>query len=95
MAAEKEFQKAVPVQGLCVRVECSFFAIGFIVHLKQMECGIYGDLIIIYLKPYSIYLRGMAGLRVSSSSSSSSSNMGQGHVQVHCYHVGTIEGGLR
>ena len=29
-----------------------------IVPLKQIECGVYGDLIIIYPKPYSIYLRG-------------------------------------
>ena len=29
-----------------------------IVPLEQIEYGVYGDLIIIYLKPYSIYLRG-------------------------------------
>ena len=27
-------------------------------HLKQIEYGVYGDLTIIYPKPYSIYLRG-------------------------------------
>ena len=26
--------------------------------LLQVECGVYGDLIIIYPKPFSIYLRG-------------------------------------
>ena len=31
---------------------------GPIVPLKQIEYGVYGDLIIIYPKPYSIYLRG-------------------------------------
>ena len=29
-----------------------------IVPRKQIECGVYGDLVIIYPKPYSIYLRG-------------------------------------
>ena len=29
-----------------------------IVPLKLMEYGVYGDLIMIYTKPYSIYLRG-------------------------------------
>ena len=32
-------------------------ACGYIVPLKYIECGVYGDLIIIYPKPYSIYLR--------------------------------------
>ena len=31
---------------------------GSIVPLKYIEYGVYGDLIIIYPKPYSIYLRG-------------------------------------
>ena len=30
----------------------------FIVPLKQIEYGVYGDLIMIYAKPCSIYLRG-------------------------------------
>ena len=30
----------------------------FIVPLKQIEYGVYADLIVIYPKPYSIYLRG-------------------------------------
>ena len=29
-----------------------------IVPLKQIDYGVYGDLILIYPKPYSIYLRG-------------------------------------
>ena len=37
-----------------------------IVPLKYVECGVYGDLIMIYPKPYSIYLRGTVGLRVLS-----------------------------
>ena len=37
---------------------------GFIVLLKQIEYGVYGDLIIIYPKPYSIYLRGTIEFRV-------------------------------
>ena len=28
------------------------------VPLKEIECGVYGDLLIIHQKPYSIYLRG-------------------------------------
>ena len=31
---------------------------GFMVTLKYIEYGVYGDLIVIYPKPYSIYLRG-------------------------------------
>ena len=34
----------------------------FIVSLKWIEYGVYGDLSIIYQKPYSIYLRGAIGL---------------------------------
>ena len=30
-----------------------------IVHLKQIEYGVYGDLIVIYARPYSIDLRGL------------------------------------
>ena len=44
---EKKMELLFRVQGL-----------GYIVPLKWMEYGIYGDLIIIYPKPYSIYLRG-------------------------------------
>ena len=36
---------------------------GFIVPLKQIEYGVYGDFIIIYPKPYSIYLRGTIELQ--------------------------------
>ena len=35
-------------------LQCGFPPLG----LKQIEYGVYGDLIIIYPKPYSIYLRG-------------------------------------
>ena len=31
---------------------------GPVVPLKKIECGVYGDLTMIYPKPYSIYLRG-------------------------------------
>ena len=52
---------------------CRFFGFGslsissktlciFIVSLKGIEYGVYGDLFIIYPKPYSIYLRGTIGL---------------------------------
>ena len=34
---------------------------GVIVPLKQMKYAVYGDLIRIYPKPYSIYLRGTIG----------------------------------
>ena len=35
---------------------------GFVVPLKQIEYGVYGDISIIYHpKPYSIYLRGSVG----------------------------------
>ena len=37
---------------------------GVIVPLKWIEYGVYGDLIIIYPKPYSIYLRGTIGFSV-------------------------------
>ena len=30
--------------------------------LRQIEYGLYGDLMIIYSKPYSIYLRGIISL---------------------------------
>ena len=30
-----------------------------VVHLKQIEYGVYGDLIITYPMPYSIYVRGI------------------------------------
>ena len=33
----------------------------FISPLKYIEYGVYGDLVIIYTKPYSIYLRGTKG----------------------------------
>ena len=36
--------------------------LGLIVPLKWIEHGAYGDLSIIYPKPYSIYLRGTIGL---------------------------------
>ena len=32
--------------------------VGVIIPLKLIEYGVYGDLIIMYPKPYSIYLRG-------------------------------------
>ena len=35
--------------------------IGFIVPLKWIDYGVYADLILIYPKPYSIYLRGTIG----------------------------------
>ena len=35
-----------------------------IVPLKQMEYRVYGDLIMIYPKPYSIYLRGTIGSKI-------------------------------
>ena len=38
--------------------------LGFIVPPQYMEYEVYGDLIMIYLKPYSIYLRGSIGFRV-------------------------------
>ena len=34
---------------------------GFRVRLKQIEYGAYGDLIVIYPNPYSIYFRGTIG----------------------------------
>ena len=37
---------------------------GFIVPLKSIEFGVDGDLIRIYSRPYSIYLRGTIGFRV-------------------------------
>ena len=39
--------------------------LGCVVLLKYIEYGVYGDLIILYPKPYSIYLRGTIGFRVS------------------------------
>ena len=42
--------------------ECSAFRVrgsGFIVPLKYIEYGVFGDLIIRYARPYSIYLRGL------------------------------------
>ena len=35
--------------------------LGSIAPLKYIEYGVYGDLIIIYPKPFSIYLRGTTG----------------------------------
>ena len=35
----------------------------FIVPLKQIDYGVYGDLITIYPKPYSIYFRGTISYR--------------------------------
>ena len=35
------------------------WSLEFIVPLKQVEYGVYGDLIIIRPKPYSIYLKGV------------------------------------
>ena len=35
--------------------------LGFIVPLKLIEYGVYGDLTTIYPKPYSIYLNGTMG----------------------------------
>ena len=34
-----------------------------LVPLKEIEYGVYGDLTIIYPKPYSIYLRGSINLK--------------------------------
>ena len=39
-------------------LENANWGLGFIVPVKQIEYGVYGDLIILYPKPYSIYLRG-------------------------------------
>ena len=43
------------------------FSIGFRAYsppLKQIEYGVYGDLIILYPRPYSIHLRGTVGFGV-------------------------------
>ena len=37
---------------------------GFTAPLRQLEYRVYGDLVIIYPKPYSIYLRGTIRFRV-------------------------------
>ena len=36
-----------------------------VVPRKSMEYGVYGDLIMRYPKPYSVYLRGTIGVRVA------------------------------
>ena len=38
---------------------------GDIVPLKNLEYGVFGDLVIIYPKPYPIYVRGTIGFRDS------------------------------
>ena len=42
-------------------INTSEFRTFFIFPLKKIEYGVYGELIIIYPKPYSIYLRGTIG----------------------------------
>ena len=45
----------------CPRVTASWhwrLGSAFIIPLKQIEYGVYGDLVIMYPKPYSIYSRG-------------------------------------
>ena len=63
------------VQGLGIRsngmrpwaqsMGFGILGLGFIVPLKQIEHGVSGDLIVIYPKPYCIYLRGTIGFRAS------------------------------
>ena len=39
-------------------METTIEGLGFKSPFKQIEYGVYGDFIMIYLKPYSIYFRG-------------------------------------
>ena len=54
------------LQGLLLSVvlDLLFRSDGCIVPIQQIEYGVYGDLIIIYLKPYSIHLRGTIALQL-------------------------------
>ena len=46
------------VMSLAVALQLRFTVLGAMVPLEQIEYGVYGDLIIISPRPYSIYLRG-------------------------------------
>ena len=56
----KKKQPKQQLTSICLRVYVALRTLlRPIVPLKQIEYGVYGDLIVIYSKPYSIYLRGL------------------------------------